>query len=95
MSCNPLSTLSAVFTPSRVSPSSTSVIATDGRMPTTTVLASRTRAMPAMYASVRPMNESTTSSALMSIRTPRARVSDTRVVRSSCSVIASRSCMST
>src|SRR5678815_800515 len=41
------------------------------------------------------MKESTTSSAEMSISTPRARVSATRVVRSSCRVVARRSCMST
>jgi len=39
----PLSTLSAVRTPVSVSPSSTRVIATAGRIPTTTVTASSTR----------------------------------------------------
>src|SRR5262249_12491189 len=73
----------------------TSVIATAGRIPTTTVAASSTRAIPAMFASMRPMNESTTSSAEMSIRTPCARVAVIRSVRSSCSDIASWSCMST
>ena len=57
-------------------PSSTSVIATAGRMPTTTVSASSTRDMAAMLPSIRPMNESTISSAEMSISTPRAPVLD-------------------
>ena len=39
------------------------MIATTGRIPTTTVSASSTRAMPAMSDSIRPMNESTSSSA--------------------------------
>src|SRR5262245_11789844 len=89
------STLSAVRTPGRERPSSTSVIATAGRIPTTTVRASSTLAMAAMFASMRPMKESTISSAEMSIRTPRARVSAMRAVRSSWRVIARRSCMST
>ena len=78
-SAMPFSTLSAVRTPGSDSPSSTSVIATAGRMPTTTVRASSTRAMAAMLASMRPMNESTISSAEMSISTPlRARRGDPR-----------------
>ena len=72
----PFSTLSAVCTPSSDRPSSTSVIATAGCMPTTTVCASSTRAIAAMLASMRPMKESTTSSAEMSISTPRARSLD-------------------
>ena len=68
----PRSTSSAVRTPGSDSPSSTSVIATAGRMPTTTVSASSTRDIAAMLASMRPMNESTISSAEMSISTPRA-----------------------
>ena len=68
----PFSTLSAVRTPGSDRPSSTSVIATAGRIPTTTVSASSTRDMAAMLASIRPMNESTISSEEMSIRTPRA-----------------------
>ena len=66
----PRSTSSAVFTPASDMPSSTSVIATAGRMPTTTVSASSTRDICAMFASIRPMNESTTSSDEMSISTP-------------------------
>ena len=50
-------------------------MATAGRMPTTTVRASSTRAMAAMLPSMRPMKESTISSAEMSISTPRARAS--------------------
>ena len=69
----PRSMLSAVRTPFSDSPSSTSVIATAGRMPTTTVSASRTRDIAAMSPSMRPMNESTISSAEMSISTPCAR----------------------
>ena len=45
--------------------------------------ASRTLAIAAMFASIRPMNESTISSAEMSIRTPRARVAQILAVRSS------------
>ncbi len=70
----PRSTLSAVRTPGSVSPSSTSVIATAGCMPTSTVRASRIRAMAAMLAIIRPMKESTTSTAEMSISTPCAPV---------------------
>src|SRR5687768_11668448 len=70
-------------------------MATAGRIPTTTVCASRTRAMLAMFASIRPMNESTRSSDEMSISTPRAPTAAMRVVRSSWSVRASRSSMST
>ena len=51
--------------------------------------------MLAMLAIIRPMNESTMSSAEMSISTPRAPVSLIRSVRSSCSAITRRSCMST
>ena len=69
----PFSAFSAVRTPSRLSPSSTSVIATAGRMPTTTVSASRMRDMLAMFPRARPMKESTISRAEMSISTPRAR----------------------
>ena len=50
ISSMPFSTLSAVRTPGSDSPSSTSVMATAGRMPTTTVRASSTRAMAAMFA---------------------------------------------
>src|SRR3954447_16486253 len=91
----PRSTVSAVRTPGSVSPRSTSVIATTGRIPTTTVSASSTLAMPAMSDSMRPMKESTSSSEEMSISTPRAPVSAIRWARSSCSAIAIRSCMST
>ena len=71
----PFSTFSAVRMPCIDRPSSTSVIATEGCMPTTTVSASSRRAMPAMLPSIRPMKESTISSAEMSIRTPCALVS--------------------
>src|SRR5688572_12932345 len=91
----PRSTFSAVRTPGSDSPSSTRVMATAGRMPVTTVSASRTRAMAAMLASMRPMKESTTSRAEMSMRTPVAPLLRIWVMRSSCRVMASRSCMST
>ena len=68
----PRSTFSAVLTPVSDSPSSTSVIATAGRMPTTTVSASRMRDIAAILSSMRPMKLSTISSAEMSISTPRA-----------------------
>ncbi len=55
------------------------MIATAGRMPTTTVSASSTRDIAAMLPSMRPMNESTISSAEMSISTPRARSLTIRV----------------
>ena len=61
-------------TPARLRPSSTSVMATAGRMPTTTVRASRMRDMRDRLAIMRPMNESTISSAEMSISTPLAPV---------------------
>src|SRR5580704_286915 len=95
MSASPLSTFSAVRTPVRESPNSTKVMATAGRMPTTTVTASSTRDMAAMLLSMRPMNESTISSAEMSIMTPRARSATIRLVSSSWSSIANRSCIST
>src|SRR5690606_760615 len=91
----PRSTLSAVFTPVSDKPSSTSVIATAGRMPTTTVSASRMRETAAMLSSMRPMKLSTISREEMSISTPFARVCTIFCVRSSSSAIASRSCMST
>jgi hypothetical protein len=86
----PFSTFSAVCTPGRARPSSTSVMATAGCMPTTTVSASSTRAMAAMLPSIRPMKESTISSAEMSISTARACIWTMRSARSSCSVVASR-----
>src|SRR3569833_2068278 len=64
-------------------------------MPTSTVRASSTLAMAAVLLIMRPMNESTMSRAEMSISTPLARSLTMRAVRSSCSVIASRSCIST
>src|SRR5215471_9605335 len=91
----PCSTLSAVRTPGSESPNSTSVMATAGRIPTTTVSASSTRDIAAILPSIRPMNESTISSDEMSINTPRARVLAIPSVKSSCSVRARRSCMST
>ena len=68
----PDSTFSAVRTPGSDMPNSTSVMATAGCMPTTTVSASKTRAMAAMFASIRPMKESTISSEEISISTPLA-----------------------
>ena len=85
----PRSTSSPVSTPARLRPSSTSVMATAGRMPTTTVRASRMRVIRERLAIMRPMNESTISSAEMSMSTPLAPIRCTAVVRSSCSVIAS------
>src|SRR3954466_8927210 len=91
----PRSTLSAVRTPSSESPSSTSVIATAGCMPTTTVVASMMREMPEMPASMRPTNASTISSAEMSISTPLAPLVEILLARSSCRASAIWSCMST
>jgi hypothetical protein len=85
----PRSTFNAVRTPGSDSPSSTSVMATAGCIPTTTVCASRMRAMPAMLEIIRPMNESTISSDEMSSNTPRALCFVIADVRSSCSVSAS------
>src|SRR5262249_26973243 len=70
----PFSMSRAVRTPESDMPSSTRVMATAGRIPTTTVSASRTRDIAAMFPSMRPMNESTISSAEISIKTPRAPV---------------------
>src|SRR4029079_10369752 len=72
--CMPRSTSSAVCTPGNSRPSSTRVMATAGRMPTTMVRASRIVDIADMLAIMRPMNESTTSSAEMSMRTPLAPV---------------------
>src|SRR3954470_16188220 len=91
----PFSTSSAVQMPGSVRPSSTSVIATAGCMPTSTVSASMIFDRPEMVPIMRPMNESTMSSAEISMRTPRAEVLLMRSDRSSCSVMASWSCMST
>jgi hypothetical protein len=66
----PFSTSSAVRTPCMGKPNSTSVIATAGCIPTTTVAASSHRAMLAILLSIRAMKESTISMAEMSIRTP-------------------------
>src|SRR5690606_4774193 len=68
----PRATSSAGLTPVRFRPSSTRVIATAGCMPTTTVRASITAASAEMVAIMRPMKESTMSSAEISISTPRA-----------------------
>src|ERR1700722_14578747 len=76
-------------------PSSTSVMATAGRMPTSTVSASRIRDMAAICPNIRPIKESTTSSAEISISTPRACTLTMRSVRSSCRDMARRSCIST
>src|SRR5215472_11159828 len=91
----PASTLRAVRTPWRDMPNSTNVMATAGCIPTTTVCASSTRDMAAIFPSIRPMKESTISRLEISMRTPRAPVSLIRLVKSSCSVMAKRSCMST
>src|SRR4029077_4850762 len=66
----PVSTFNAVRTPASDMPSSTSVMATAGCMPTTTVSAPTTRAIAAILASILPMKESTISSVDMSIKTP-------------------------
>ena len=91
----PFSTFRAVRTPVMTTPISTRVMATDGCIPTSTVSASITRAICAMSPNIRAMKESTTSRAEISMRTPRARVTEMRLARSSCSAVASRSCMST
>ena len=70
----PRSTFRAVRTPGSDRPSSTRVMATAGCIPTTTVSASSTRDMAAMFPSTRPMKESTISSEEMSMSTPRAPV---------------------
>jgi hypothetical protein len=70
-------------------------MATAGCIPTSTVRASRIRAIPAMLAIIRPMKLSTTSTAEMSISTPWAPVFEIFSVRSSCRARASWSCMST
>ena len=95
ISAMPRSTLSAVLTPVSDSPSSTKVIATAGRMPTTTVSASSSRDTAAMLSSIRPMKESTISSPEMSIITPLAEVATIFSDRSSSSALARRSWMST
>ncbi|MFO7597744.1 MAG: hypothetical protein R6W92_15555 [Desulfocurvibacter africanus] len=69
--------------------------ATAGCMPTTTVSASIIRVMDAMLLSMRPMKESTISRAEMSMSTPCAPLVPTMRVKSSWSVMARRSCMST
>src|SRR6185437_13944715 len=73
-SSRPFSAFSAVRTPRRDRPSSVSVIATAGRMPTRTVSASNSREIDPIMASIRPMKESTISTAVMSMITPRAPV---------------------
>src|SRR5271165_628132 len=91
----PFSTSSAVCTPLRLSPSSTNVMATAGCIPTTTVCASKTRAIAEVLASIRPIKESTMSSEEMSMSTPLALTLAILFVRSSCSAEANWSCMST
>src|SRR6185437_12456199 len=80
----PFSALSAVRTPVSGSPSSVSVIATAGRMPTMTVSASNSREIEPIMDSIRPMNESTISTAVMSMITPCAPVAASSSARSSC-----------
>src|SRR5665213_349231 len=95
ISAMPRSTFNAVFTPVSDRPSSTSVMATAGRMPTATVSASRMRDTAAMLSSMRPMKLSTISSAEMSISTPLAPWATILAVKSSSSAVASWSCIST
>ena len=64
-------------------------------MPTTTVSASSTLEIDAMVESIRPTNESTMSSAVMSMITPWQPVATIRSARSSCSCRAVWSSMST
>ena len=59
------------------------VIATAGRMPTRTVSAPNNREMDPIMVSIRPMKESTISTAVMSMITPVARVATSSVARSS------------
>ena len=60
-----------------------------------TVSAARLMGADCIISGIRPMKESTISSAEMSIITPRARLATMRTVRSSCSASARRSCIST
>ncbi len=91
----PSSTLSTVSTPRSSSPSSTSVMATAGCIPTTTVRASMMRAIAAMSESTRPMKESTISSSEMSMSTPRAPVRSSSERMRSCKWMTVWSSMST
>src|SRR5689334_15962753 len=90
----PRSTLSAVATPGSDNPSSTSVMATAGCMPTRMVSAPRIFPMLEMSLTMRPMNESTISSVEMSMSTPRLAFLTMAFDRSSCSLSAIWSCMS-
>src|SRR6185312_5333491 len=90
----PFSALSAVRTPLRDSPSSVSVIATAGRMPTMTVSASNSLDIEPIMVSIRPMNESTISTAVMSMITPRAPVTASSSARASWSRTTLSSCRS-
>src|SRR5689334_7134521 len=91
----PRSTLSAVATPGSDNPSSTSVMATAGCMPTSMVSAPRIFPMLEISLTMRPMNESTISSVEMSISTPLVAFLTMEFDRSSCSLRAIWSCMST
>ena len=75
----PLLTFNAVRTPGRDMPNSTNVIATAGRMPTSTVSASNMRAIAGDIAIIRPMKESTTSRDDISIKTPARAILDDAV----------------
>src|SRR6476469_8886225 len=90
----PRSRSRAVCTSPSERPSSTSVIAISGRMPTTTVSASNNREIEAIVANIRPMNESTISTAVMSMTTPVAPVVLILSARSSWSAMALWSCRS-
>ena len=69
-------------------------MATAGRMPTSTVSASNNREMDPIMVSIRPMKESTISTAVMSMITPVAPVADSSLARSSWSRITLSSCRS-
>ena len=85
----------AVRTPFSSSPSSTSVIATAGWIPTTTICAPSRRTPTAMSFSIRPRNESTVSTTDRSSSTPcRAACAPAARTASVWSARASRSCRS-
>src|ERR1700678_2003563 len=90
----PLSAFRAVRTPRRDRPSSVSVMATAGRIPTMTVSASNNRDMDPIMVSIRPMKESTISTEVMSMITPRAPALASSSARSSCRRSTLSSCRS-
>jgi hypothetical protein len=83
-----------VRTPRSDRPSSVSVMATAGRMPTSTVSASNNRDIDPIMVSIRPMKESTISTAVMSMIRPVAPVAASSTARSSWSRITLSSCRS-